>query len=227
MTKVKIGTQFRWTHADSNPLWEVKKARGKGTWECVVIDDLDWQGTRKVFSTEEISGSIGMAALWQKSGDESNDFYNQLPVGSIVHYHNAFGAFVRCQVTDNKQLLPFALVGDWKPFDLPRRLNDGTIELGYYAKKIKERTMFRPHASNVYEYNVNRKPNQQPIHFSLLQDPRQMAPVSLEVPEMSVQEVEYAKLWKKIENLRSVLNTAELSPYQILDNVEKVLQQRI
>jgi len=205
--KVTVGTKFRYTHADSNPLWEVKSARGRGTWNCEVVESEDWKGTKKVFGSEEILGSIRMAAFWDKSSNDSDNFYRRQPVGTILHYSNGGGAYVRCRVTEDGQLLPFALVGKWASYDLPRRYPNGRIVNGYHVDKIKEGKTFRPHASNVYEFQ----------HQPGAADPATMQPISLELPEMTSEQKTEAEKHERLERLRAIVNNNDMKPDEIFN----------
>jgi hypothetical protein len=59
---VKVGITFHCNHADGNPLWEVTEKRGRGTWIATVTeDDLDWAGTTRAFTTEEITAILKLS----------------------------------------------------------------------------------------------------------------------------------------------------------------------
>ena len=212
MKRIGIGTKFRWTNADSNPLWEVKRARGRGTWDCEVVEGPDWVGTVKTFSSEEIRSSLGMAAAWKQSRDESEQFYQNLTPGSIVHYNNGFNSFVRCRVSDNHELLPFALVGDWREFDLPQRQLDGTVYLGYHAERIVAASPFKPHASNVYEHR----------HDARSIDPRNLPAINLDVPPMTAEQEEMAKKYKTLDAIRQLVRTNE-NPDVIFESIRGLI----
>jgi hypothetical protein len=210
---VKLGTKFRYNYADGNPLWVVTAKRGRGTWIATVTDsDEDWAGTTKTFSSEEITASINMANYWKKSGNDSNRFFSSLEPGSIVHYDNGFQNYVRCQVTNTYDLLPIALVGDWKPYDLPSRGADGSIHLGYHAGNIKAGKTFKPHASNLYEFRD--KPTDK--------DPRQWVPVCLELPPASDEELELAIKYRKLKRIQDTINL-DIHPDSIFAQLKEIL----
>jgi hypothetical protein len=242
--KVEIGTQFRYNYADSNPLWEVKKARGKGTWECEVMPEPveipdgkggtiklegDYAGNRKVFGTEEIVRSIGMSQFWKQLGNESDQFYARLKPGEIVHYDNGFEDYVRCRVEVAKEtttqykkgenmLVPIALVGNWQKHDLPRRYENGDIYLGYNAEKILQASPFHPHASSIYENPAFAKERKK-------LDPRKLDPIDLTVPPMTPEQEKTAKLWKKVEEIEKFISYGQKSgdPKAVLDNIYRAL----
>lgn len=209
---ITIGTRFNYTHADSNPLWEVKSSRGRGTWNCEVVESEDWLGTKKVFGNEEIARSIGMKNLWAKLGDESDSYYQSLSVGQIVHYQNGFDNYVRCEVTADKQLLPIALVGAWSSHDLPQRRRNGEISLPYYPKKIKESEPFKTPASNIWECSQRGK------------DPRRMPAISLEVSPMTEDKETLAAEYRKLDAIREYLNDNDLTPAKAFAQLRAMLE---
>lgn len=203
---IKKGTRFRSPIADGNPLWEVLGPRGQDVYEAVVLNepleingtmyDSDFVGTVDVFSGERIRRILEFAAKWESLSKKGSDYYESLSIGDVVHYHNAFGNYVRCEVvmgyddesgSTQKMLKPVALVGNWKGHDLPKRMRDGSVYEPYYTKKVREAEPFRPHASNLYE-----SPEFSDRHGF---DPRTLDPISLEVPGVTPQEAEhYAKV---------------------------------
>lgn len=210
--KVTIGTRFCWSHADANPVWEVLKARGHGTWDCVIVDCPDYAGTKAVFSSEQILGAVAWEESIKKSQDDSNSFFERQVPGTVLHYHNGFSSYVRCLVTEDKKLLPVSLVGEWQKFDLPKRHVDGSIYYGYNAEGIMKKRVFRPHASNVYEYSPK---GLNPISFP---------PVSLDVPEMTEEQNRIAELWKRVAQVSNIIrNHGGSDPEKILKAIAEVL----
>lgn len=90
---------------------------------------------------------------------QREEFFSNLAVGAIVHVHNSFGQFVRCEVVAAAEdqensygqgfkkgdhvLKPVALVGPWKKWDLSPD--------SYHAQRIKNGDVYRPRLENVYE----------------------------------------------------------------------------
>lgn len=171
---VSLGTQFRSVMADCNALWEVKRKRGRDTYECEVVNepieyegrkfDSDFAGHRRVFGGEEIRQKLALAAMFDRSKDANKAFYASLEVGSTVHYHNAFGQYVRCEVVvapsddacvhakaGDKCLKGVALVGNWKDWDLKPD--------SYHVRSIREEKLFQPHCSCVFEHAGKSHPN--------------------------------------------------------------------
>lgn len=131
-------------------------------------------------------------------------FYSSLSPGQVVHYHNGFGAFVRCEaaVEDGRTVLKeVALVGEWREFDLPHRARDGSVQMGYHADGVIEGRTFRPHPSCVYESSdYVRGP---------FEDPRGKAPIRLEPPGHDGEEAREAALWRKVEAAAAILSRAQ------------------
>jgi hypothetical protein len=86
--------------------------------------------------------------------DAHEDYYANLPVGTIVHYDNGFGQFVRCERVEGpkgKRLRELALVGNWDDYDLPRRMPDGSIHFGYHAEGVIEGRQMEPNYGSIWE----------------------------------------------------------------------------
>jgi len=211
---VKVGVQFRAVYADGNCLWKVIKALGRGSWLCEIQNepfefdgrmlDSDYAGTQKAFLTREIQGSMNWESFMDETGNEMDQWYASLTPGQIVHYDNGFNEFVRCEVTDDRQLMPIALVGEWKEWDLPRRMIDGSINWGYYAQKVQEREPFQPNASNVYEFRLTHNSGGWDNECKI--DPRQLAPITFAVPEHTPEEAAKAKLIRGINDIHNLVS---------------------
>lgn len=223
MKPIGIGTKFNYTYADGNPEWTVTQNRGRGMWIATIKEDADWKGTTKAFSSLEIRQSLALADMWAESASESDKFFMGLTSGSIVHYRNGHNQYVRCKVTPTKELLPIALVGDWRAYDLPKRQRDGTVYNGYHADKVINGTVFRPHASNVWECNVAQKPNSQPIGFVSESNPNNMMPVMLTVPAMTPEQSVEAAKWRKIQQIQDVSRNNEMTADGILTMLKNIL----
>jgi len=221
MIKVNV-TTFHSSFADANPKWIVREKRGRGTWIAEVIECPDYSGHRQAFTTEQIEGSIGIAKFWDKLADAGAKFYAGLIIGSIVHYNNGFNSFVRCKVMENKQLLPIALVGDWRSHDLPQRMGDGSIYDGYHVDRIKKGKVFQPNASNIYEYTILQKKDSQPIGFNPDNDPRTMTPLSFDVPEMTPEETAKAAIVRTVNRIQNICG-GDLTPEGKLDMIRNIL----
>lgn len=219
-TKIGKGTKFHATIADGNPEWEVTRSRGRDVWEAKCLG-LDFEGTVKVFTTEEIKRALAWKAAFQRNDDEGERFFAGLKLGQIVHYYNGFRNFVRCEVirVNGKNLLqPIALVGEWRKMDLPRRNLDGTIEPGYYGKKIFNRTgAWQPSVGCVYEAS-ERVRREHPV------DPGTLPPISLTVPDLTPAEEETAAKHTKLNAIRKALDDYRADPDAQLARVKEILE---
>lgn len=179
-TLVKKGDTFRSVIADCNALWRVESV-SKGVAHCVVVDEPyeirgnwypgEYAGQRKPFYVKDVERMLHQAQVWKRIANEEDEFYASLVPGQIVHYNNGFGEFVRCEVivldedmrsgpseykAGQTVLQPIALVGNWKPHDLPRTYTDDQgVErtvIPYHASKVLERSgAWRASASCVFE----------------------------------------------------------------------------
>ena len=204
-------TRFYAVYADGRPQWEVTRSRGDGVWEAKVVKSLDWEGTVKVFTTEEISKALAWEAFFKKNSKDHGSFYESLPLGTIVHYDNGFENWVRCEVVlgttvhnakPHKCLKPIALAGNWRSYDLPQRDLTGTIRLGYHADHIAKGECFEPNFGSIYEANsLNWKTN-----------PCTLKALDLSVPPLSPAEEATAKLWQAVTKAREALDSQESDP---------------
>jgi len=191
---VKIGTTFRRPIADGNPLWEVVSIQGDHADivcvnEPIMINgtsyDSDYAGTRSSELLSEIRRRMNAAAFFERAIKAGVDFWASQEVGTVLHYHDSFGRFVRGVVVldedGKKAMRPTAMVGEWREFDVVRRTPSGDLQYGYHARRIMDGSTFAPNASNIFESPEFRRT---PKHG----DPRTMTPMSLELPEPTPQE---------------------------------------
>ena len=172
---IPIGTQFRSTYADSNPLFEVTDHFGPGAVEAVIVNDIghhrgahgvDYAGTLKAFSVEDVKANVQFASSIQSIFAASDDFWAGVEVGTQLHYHNGFGQFVRGVVvldddTFEKSFSPIALVNGarkdgrdvhgWGRHELPSWSADGKAHYPYHAQSIVDGDTWIPGASNLWE----------------------------------------------------------------------------
>lgn len=225
--RVTVGTQFRATFQDGNCLWVVKKRRGAGTWDCVVdASDLDYGGTKKVFGSEDILGSLHTSAFFQKSFSDSENFWKDAKIGSVVHYHNGFGQFVRGTIMidhdGKKGMMPIALVGiegAWR-HDLPRRrYANGKVMPMYHADNIINRGIMTPHPSNIYECSS----------FSrTFPDPANMVALDLTIPPLEGDAANKAMLWDIRQAVITALSTDTQKPdiEEMLKSASSILKNK-
>ena len=150
--------------------------------------------------------------FFEKQGDENEAFYASLKPGQVVHYHNGFGQYIRCTVVregGKTALKETALVGAWREYDLPKRELDGSVRLGHHADGIAEGRTITPHMSCIWESGKDRR---------FPDDPATLEPIDLSVPEMSPEEAERARLWRKVARVRALVSQQhrDLDPGEIL-----------
>lgn len=210
--RVKKGMKFNSSYADANPVWEVKKSRGRGVWECEIIDCPDYAGARKVFDSREILSAVEMNAMFSGMMDDHASYYASLKPGQIVHYHNGFQQYVRCEAVKSEgrmKLREIGLVGEWSKHDLPSRDANGEIRWGYHAEGVREGRIMEPNYGNIYESPAYTRKGGV--------DPRKLNPIYLTLPEQTDGEKTEAKLWRAVEHLQKVIeNNTNNDPATIL-----------
>jgi hypothetical protein len=137
------GVRFAALHVDDVVTFEVKRRQGRGAWRAVVVDNEDFAGTERVFTTEEIEAALRRAAMAKESARAQGAWFDGLQLGATIHYNNGFGAYVRTTVVavEGKNMLrPLALVGRWQ-----------TGSADYFIAKIRSREAWRPHHTLCFE----------------------------------------------------------------------------
>lgn len=217
-----IGKTFRHGYADANPQWEVKSARGKGVYVCRIINCPDYAGHEQLFSTEQINAFIGFEKVMQQHFARSDDFYANLKPGQIVHYCNGGNQWLRCKAErQNGQMviIPIALVGEWREYDLPHRNRTGELTEGYHAKAIRDGKPFNTPASNLYECS------ERPKHLHRNINPNDLPAIKLDVPPPTPKEIAITALWRKLKDVESVLNDhKENDPNKLLNQIRAIVQ---
>lgn len=216
-----VGKLIRFQVADGYALYFVTKVLKSAVHVCHVplFDRYTFPGAYRIGNNLCIPRAVAArAAGWddamEAAQNRSHDFFQHLQPGQIVHYSNGFNQFVRCQVTADKQLLPIALVGDWREFDLPRRQADGSIYLGYHAQSIHDKRTMLPHASNVWEC-----PDFDKARYK---DPTNLPAIDLTVPPMDTEEELKAAKVKLVERIHDLTNERK-SPDEILQKIRELL----
>lgn len=213
---VKKGVQFRSTIADCNALWEVVSKDGKQGWLCVCVNEpyeingttypSDYAGTEKLFSATEIIRHVKFEQAWANLGQRTNDWWANRTDGEVVHYHNSFGAYVRGVIVSdmdgNKKMRPTALIGDWRPYDLPRRFPDGSIIKGYHAEKIEKGELMQPNEGCMYESATFSPPRGPGKDF----DPRTLDPIDITIPPMDTEAERVARAYAVINAVKGVFD---------------------
>jgi hypothetical protein len=202
---LQVGKLIRFGVADGYALYFVTKV-GPKTVEVrhvALYDAYAFQGIILRNGKGKVSRTIaeracGFDDLLGKMKNDSDGFYDSLTSGSIVHYHNGFGQYVRCEVTEDHQLKSIALVGNWGKNDLPYRYPNGEICLPYHVKKIMSGEGWRTPADNIFEYSKFSRTGNATV------DPRQLSPIDLTVPPMTAEEHVRAAKIKRLDAIREL-----------------------
>ena len=225
---IKINETFRSTYADSNALWKVIKKKSSDVYLCEIVNEIfeydgkvfngDYAGIQKVFLAEEINRAVNFKKASEKIKQSCDNYYDSLTEGQIVHYHNGFGEYIRCKVNQDKELIPFALVGRWRAYDLPKRLADGTVHLSYYCNQILNQKPFKPHASNIFEYPEFSDKN----NFSPINAPE----VDVSIPEQTEEEKQISNLWTTVSEIqKEISDNISRDPKIILGRIKEIISR--
>lgn len=209
--QVTVGMRFTTFTSGKKSSWEVnEKSTSRHVWKCL---SCDWTGISKLFVAQDI-----LDAVKREKGTCKTNFYEEVQVGQIVHYHVGFGEYVRCEVVmteHGKKLKPIALLGNWHKCNLPKRTKTGQIDYGYYAKLIMKSSdaYICPYETNIYEANPSTNLN-----------PNDMEPISLEVPPMTQEEAEACELWDTVEKAQKALADENASVHVRLRRAAAIIQ---
>ena len=150
----------------------------------------------------------GLAAIFSRT----DGWWESQKIGAVVHYDNSFGEYVRGVIVEHegqKQMRATALVGTgWKR--LWSRSADGTVHYEHHAQEVIDGKLMQPNASNMVEY---------PEHKLHGADPRQMTPLSLDVPEMTAAERKLAEIAKLHKAVKKALEIESPRGQQSIDEL--------
>lgn len=189
--KVVQGMQFHSGIADAMPLFIVTKYRGNGVWDCVVdANDIDYAGTTRVFDEKDILGRVNMGNVFKNLAQDHDSWWRSQSVGSVIHYHNGFDQFVRCEIiaSDGEmKALPVALVGSWREYDLVKVDAFGEVHEGYHVRSIRAGEPFQPNFSNVYEASES-------LRNRCKENPSHLQVIDLSIPDLTAQQIRAKEL---------------------------------
>lgn len=245
-----VGKIVRWQRADgyaSYMVWDVEPLRlvhldlGDGyTVESALLRGLTLAEVRRMVEWED---------SWKRASTEPNDvFYGSLVPGQIVHYHNSFGQFVRCEVVAADRidsvrgneptlhgvaLKPIALVGHVKrgkesPWKNEVGGTDGWFEHDLYSRDAGGEVHFGYHARQVFEGKLmqphaSNMYEYADFHDRLGIDPTKMPPIDLTPPPMTAEQEEIAPLARAASEIHHMTEGASLLDADGLrDLLEKV-----
>ena len=124
-----VGKTFYETVADARVCYQVVVEAANGIYRCVSKDE-DYGGT-VLKSKAQLQLILKHEKMLKAIDKESEEYVESLNVGDVVHYHDGFNIFFRCEVVDSDKLWfgrkialkQLALVGTVRDFDLPRVMN--------------------------------------------------------------------------------------------------------
>jgi hypothetical protein len=187
-----VGRYITHPVADGQAIYKIVKAGPRITIEVVDVADgymVPAWGRRTTITARQAMAFLAQRDAWTALGQRHENWWAKQQIGATVHYHNGFGEYVRGVVVEDggeKKMRPTALVGNWKhQRDIYTRSPDGTVTPGYHAKQIQEGTPFQPNEGNMVE---------SPTFKLVGADPRTMTPISLEVPPMTIDQENLAKI---------------------------------
>jgi hypothetical protein len=226
ITTVEPGLTFNYGVADANALWEVLNFVSYGhlpdgshdpIWQCGCIE-VGYEG-HDVFRESKIISLANAKKALKEMILSNTVYYKSLRVGDILHYHNGFGQFVRCEVVDEEGshvLKRNGLVGSWRNHDLPSRTRTGDIQTPHCSRIG---TTFKPNYSTIYEspkYAGDKDVN-----------PQELELIDLSVPEMTDAAKAIAESWVAVESVRKLLSISNHNPILILKSAKTLIDNAL
>ena len=185
-----IGRYITHPYADSHATYRITAtSKTRATIEWVDIGDawvLPAWGRKATIPLTKVRSILDQRDSRKAFFATTDNWWEQQTEGTIVHYSNGFGEYVRGKIVTHegeKQMLPIALVGNWKSYDLVNRSADGSLRYGYHAGRVINGEPFRPNASNMVEF---------PGHKVRGDDPRTLPAIALTPPGVSEAEAKLA-----------------------------------
>jgi len=196
-----VGKTFYETVADARVCYRVVAEAANGIYRCVSKDE-DYGGT-VLKSKAQLQLILKHEKMLKAIDKESEEYVESLNVGDVVHYHDGFNIFFRCEVVDSDKLWfgrkialkQLALVGTVRDFDLPRVMN-GEVYIPHMAKGVLEQHIFTPHPSNIYEQN--------PDYFR--ENPYELSEVEIIIPELTEEDKRISQIGEAFTEVRELMN---------------------
>jgi len=196
-----VGKTFYETVADARVCYQVVAEAANGIYRCVSKDE-DYGGT-VLKSKAQLQLILKHEKMLKAIDKESEEYVESLNVGDVVHYHDGFNIFFRCEVVDSDKLWfgrkialkQLALVGTVRDFDLPRVMN-GEVYIPHMSRGILEGHTFTPHPSNIYEKN--------PDHFR--ENPYELSEVEIVIPELTEEDKRISQIGEAFTEARELMN---------------------
>jgi len=155
-----IGEEVRFQIADGYARYMVIKQRPLTVVHLDVGDGYQAHGpTIHGLRLGDVEAQVEADRQWKAYAEQqAREYEKLLEDHSVLHYHDGFGQFIRCEVVvaeedrdhikkGDKCLKETALVGKWKPHDLRSD--------SYRMKCIREGRVMLPNVSNIYEASTD------------------------------------------------------------------------
>jgi len=154
-----VGETLRWPRADGYAVYMVTSESPLRLAHVDICDGYTVEPALiRGLTLRDVRGMVESNRARKQAFAATMDIYNHVAPGDTVHYHDAFGQFVRCEVVvaqDNIEdgilslekgeicLRPVALVGNWRGHDLRHD--------SYHVRRIREGGVFKPNGSCIWE----------------------------------------------------------------------------
>jgi hypothetical protein len=173
-----VGETVRWPRADGYAVYMIVRQEPLMLAHVNICDGYSIESALiRGLTLTDVRKMVERERALRHFFEHTNDFYDELEVGQVVHYHNGFKEFVRCEVVEapdddacvhaekgERCLRPVALVGGWGTHDLRSD--------GYHMKGVREGRLFKPNASCIYE-------NPEATQVRRHEDPAQLEPLGI------------------------------------------------
>ena len=224
---VSIGDVFEAAYADSMIEYTVTAIKN----EVVFADasENDWGITERPFGLNEARRAIAWKKEFSNAAIDTEKFWNDAVVGTVLHYHNGFQQFLRGEIVldgDGKYFKPLALVGEWRENELPFRTAEGEIVIGYHARSVLEGKLFRPNPSSIFEL-MDDDTKSQPRFKNVTSagGVSNLEPAILSIPEMTSEEEKSARIEKILANIPEAISRHSGDLSSRVDALKSLVEQ--
>ena len=173
-----VGEEINWPRADGYARYVIVK-QSPLTLGHLELGDA-WHAdaaTIRGFRLKDAKTEVAMRRRWraeEEARQKATEKFYEKNLGKMVHYHDGFGQFIRCEVVRASEdvdgfhnikagelcLKETALVGKWRSYDL--------VSDSIHMEGCREGRLMRPNLSNVYEFSKDLQKREA--------DPRNMEP---------------------------------------------------
>jgi len=172
-----VGEIVRFQIADGYAQYMIVKQRPFTVAHLDILDGYSALGaTIRGFRLQDARAQVEVRRRWeQRAREEAAAYEKLLKDNKVLHYHNGFGQFVRCEVVvadhdegtikkGDRCLKEVALVGSWRDYDLRAD--------SFHMRSIRDGRLMKPHIGNIYEGSKHLQQGHS--------DPRSLEPLQVE-----------------------------------------------